>query len=388
MSGSLRDQLSEAFTEVEQETARQEVHDGAVADTAAPETSDSGTATPADAAPTDKPGRTAGRARDEHGRLLPGKAQRDSAAEPGKAPPAQTTNAQANQAAPAAEPPKPLQRPSTLKKELWPLWDKLVSGQPLTAQEARQKAEWILQRDSDYAKGVSTYKQEAERAKELWDAIAPFQGTLQQHGINPAQHIQTLFNAHQRLALGSPQDKLAMFAQLARDYQVPLEHLFVRGQDGQIYMNPQLQQAAQQPAQQQQPDVRSVVQQALQEERARSEVERMRSDTARYPHFETVRETMIGLLQSGLATDYDSAYTAAIRMPQHSDIFEAMQQQQREQAEREAAEAKRRATEAARRNAISPRTSTPTAAAVGTQGKKGLRAVLEEAVDAHATGRV
>jgi hypothetical protein len=373
MAGSLRDQLEANVEAVEEAVQQEVVESGAVSPEA--------TSTPAEAAPIEeKPGRTAGRARDEHGKLLPGKAvrQENSAATPNAVTPIRAPE-QASQAV-AADTPKP-QRPSSWKKEHWEHFDQLAATNPALAA-------YINQRESEYAKGVSTYRAEAENAKPILEAITPFMPALQANNVKPEQWIQQLGTAHQTLVYGAPQQKAAMFAQMMQQYRIDPSMLFVKGEDGNVYINPQLSQAAPQRQQAPQPDVRSIVQEALSEERARSEVERMRSDTKSYPHFETVRATMVGLLQSGLATDYDEAYHAAIRHPRHSDIFEAQQQQQRQQEAEKAAEEKRKAAEAARRNAVSPRTSTPTAAAAGTNGKKGLRDQLSENLDAALGGRV
>lgn len=335
-------------------------------------------------------GRTAGRQRDEQGRLLPGKAVKEtSAAGQEKAPPAQTNTAQATQPAPAAETKPKYQRPSTWKKETWGVWDKLNKGEVLTPQEIHLMAEEAIRRDSDFSRGVSTYKQEWETAKPLIDAMAPFMPLLQQHKIEPSQWIGNLGRAHQTLALGSPEQKLAAFIRLAGEYRVPVEQMFARGQDGQWYFNQQtLQQAAQQQPQQQPQDVRQVVQETLAKERADQKVAEMSADTKTYPHFEEVRQTMAGLLQAGLSDGPEDAYKAALQHPKHFHLYEAQQQQQRETEQREKAEAARRATEAARRKAISPRSATPTSVATGAAGTKGLRSTLEEAFDSTVQGRV
>lgn len=341
----------------------------------------------ADAAPADESkgaGRTAGRPRDEKGRLLPGKAQKDSAQQPETAAQPQVATAQTAATA-AAEPPKQVKRPSTWKKDHWEAFDKLAAENPALA-------EYINQREGDYAKGVSTYKQEWERAKPLIDAVTPHLPLLQQYGIEPAQHVSALFNAHKQLALGSPQEKLQMFARLAQDYGVPLEGLFVKDQQGQVFFNQQLLQAAQASAQQarqqpQQQDPRALVREILTEEKAAQEAAAMAADQERYPHFEQVKATMVGLLQSGMAQDLASAYEAAIRLPQHSDLFEAMQQQQRQAEEKRKAEEARKAADRARANAVSPRSASNTGAN-GSDGVKGRRAALESAWDKHATGRV
>ena len=369
MAESLRDQLAAAYDEVtegqEPEAPKAEPQAPPAAESLSQE--------------AEKPGRTQGRERDEKGRLLPGPAKKDTAAEP-KAPPATDINAQAALEAPAAAPKPHPNRPSSWKKEMWDHWGKLDP----------QVAEYVLQRENEYAKGVSTYKSEWERAKPVLDALGPFIPALEANRIQPAQWIQSLGQAQQLLYYGNPQQKVAMISNLVRDYGIDLNQLasqLFTMRDGQLYANPQLQHAAQQQQQSQQPqDLRKTVQDMLAEEKARAEAASMESDTEKYPHFATVRETMAGLLQAGLAQDLKSAYDSALRMPAHSELFEAMQQQQREQDEKRKAEEQRKAVEAARRNQVSPKTATPASSVP--KATKGLRSTLESAYDEHVSGRV
>lgn len=378
MAESLRDQLSAAVEEHEQQqTESAPVTEGPGSVEVRQEAP---TQTTAQAAETDqtKPGRTAGRARDEHGRLLPGPAKRpeaNSAAEPGKAPPTSSSNQQAPQAAPAAEPKARPKYPTTWRKGLESHWESI----------APEVLEEIMRREGNFASGVSTYKTEFEKAKPLLDAVAPYQEVLKQHGLDAAKQVGVLMGAHQRLALGSPQDKLAMFAQLARDYSVPLEGLFVRGQDGQVYLNQQLLQQVQQPRQQPQQDPRVVVQQILQEERAVQSIGEMERDTENYPHFQQVRQDMGRLLDSGLAQDLDSAYKAALRLPKYAELHDADQKLVREQEERAKREQEAARVAAARRNAVSPKSATPTGQG-NASNAKGLRSHLEAAVNQHSGG--
>jgi hypothetical protein len=339
---SLRDQLAANLEAVETETV-----------TPAPE--QPVTTAPAEVVPENetaeqKAGRTAGRARDEHGRLLPGPAVKP-------------------QQAPVERP----QRPSSWKKEMWEHWDKLDPN----------VAKYLHEREQQFASGVSTYKNEWEAVKPLQEAIAPFLPRLQQHGIDPGQWIKNLGTAHEVLALGTPQDKVSKFQQLLGEYGVPAQ-LAVQGPDGQWQLlgAPQRQQQA--------PDVNhlvnTAVQRALQEQFTQQEIQRFSQDKEKHPHYDTVRGTMAGLLQSGLAENLEDAYQAALRHPRHSDIYDAQQQQQRdteEQRKREEAAARVRQ---ARGNAFSTKGSTP-GAETG-NAAKGLRSQLESAYDEHAGGRV
>lgn len=322
------------------------------------------------------PSETEQRLRDERGRFA--KAETEPEA-PAEVPKTET------QVAPPVEPEAPatpaLPRPSSWKKDYWDRWERFEK-------EDRPFAEYLLQREQQFASGVSTYKAELDNLKPIADAIQPFVPELQQYGIKPTEWIQNLGNAHRTLALGSPEQKVYAFAKLAKDYGVPLEQMFVTGGDGQVYLNQQIQQIqaqASQPAQPQQ-DVRAVVAQLLAEERMQQEVRAMQSNANDYPHFEAVRETMAGLLSAGLAPDLKSAYETAIALPQHAEIREAMQQQQRQQEEAKRAAEAAAATKRAKANAVSVRTATPSGAApVGT---KDRRAVLAEALEQHLGGRV
>ena len=94
--------------------------------------------------------------------------------------------------------PKPV-RPTTWKKEYLPIWDKLTAGEQLTPEESLKLAEYSNQRESEYKKGVSTYKQEADNAKSLIEAISPFVPELQKQNIHPAAWINNLGRAHMEI---------------------------------------------------------------------------------------------------------------------------------------------------------------------------------------------
>ncbi len=268
-------------------------------------------------------------------------------------------------------------RPSSWKKDYWADYDKIAAENP-------KLAAYLNEREHQFASGVSTYKQEWESAKPLIDAIAPFQPLLQQHGIDPAQWVSNLGNAHHRLALGSPQDKVAMFQQLARDYNVPVQ-LAVQDQQGQWQLLGQ-----QQPMQPQfDPSIiPRLVQQELMAASTKQALEAFtREAPDKYPHFQTVKATMAGLLQAGLADDLPSAYEAALRHPRHSDLFAEMQQQQTAQQEAEAKAAKQAKVTRARSNAVSTGTATPGDTG-NTPGERGLRDEIQANLRAVIGGRV
>lgn len=277
---------------------------------------------------------------------------------------------------PAAEAPvvpkKP--RPSSWKKDFDPHWEAF----------APEVQDYIHQRESEFAKGVSTYKQEAEHARALNEAIAPFLPVIQQHNAEPTQLIRNLLSAHQNLALGNPQDKVMMGAKLIRDYGIDPQQLF-QVLSGQVqYQQPQVQQPAPQ-----MPDFDSIVERKLMEKEISSEYQRFVAEAPeKYPHYEAVKETMAGLLQAELAQDYKSAYEAALRHPRHADIFEQVQKQQMLEKQ-EAEKAQRQAVvNRARSQTVSTKSSTPSGQMGAAKGNHSLRDDLMASFDAVTSSRV
>jgi hypothetical protein len=286
-----------------------------------------------------------------------------------------------------------IKRPDSWKKELWPIWDKLDSGQALTREEQKAFLEYIPHREGEYQKGVSTYKQEWENARPLLEAVTPYQPFLAQHKIKPEQFVAALAQTDQTLRFGTPQQKLATFVRFAQDYQIPLNEMFVKGDDGQVYFNQQYMQPQQQASQGlTAQDVERLVGQRLQQAQIVAAVQQFKEakdgeGKPLYPHFDEVRQTMDGLLRSGLATDLAGAYHSALRMPQHQSIYDAQQTAKREAEELAKKREESEKAERARQKAVSARTSSPTGPSGG-NGKASIRELLEHAYDKHVTGRV
>jgi hypothetical protein len=269
-------------------------------------------------------------------------------------------------AAPAPlEQPKATNRPSAWKKEMWEHWDRLDPSVQA----------YLQQREQEYQRGVSAYKNEWEQARPFTEAVQPFLPILQQHGIRPENWIRQLGMAHQILALGQPHEKVEMFRRLMADYQVPLEALQGGPQDAQ--------------AAQQYQSMHPVIERLMrvegtltnyltsQEQAAQAatlaEVESFSKDKE---HFEAVRETMAGLLQSGVADDLQGAYDKALRL--HDDLWrETQAKAQQAEADRIAQEKAAKVVRA-RANAVSPKSATPGDVAKKPEGK-GLRSAYSEA---------
>ena len=266
-----------------------------------------------------------------------------------------------------------LQRPSTWKKEYLPIWDKLTQGEQLTKEESIKLAQYSNQRESEYKKGVSTYKAEADRAKELESAIAPFQAEFQQQGITPAAWINNLGRAHMILSKANHPQKVQVFQRLAQDYGIQLN------QDGQFAAPPQVDAYTQQLMNQLNmvnQEVSSIKGRFQQEEQARlnNEIERVRSDVEKFPHFDVVREEMAQLLELGKAQDLETAYKKAVRM--NDDVWALEQDRLLKEAKQSTVKAQQVAK--AKAAAVSPKSVTPSGKVADTGDKKDRRSLIAE----------
>lgn len=281
----------------------------------------------------------------------------------------------------------PIQRPSTWKKEYWPLYDKLAQGQALSPDEAKKLADYTNERENQFKSGVSTYKAEAEAAREVQGAIAPFMPDLQRYNIRPGEWIANLGNAHRTLALGSPQEKMRAFHQLARDYGVDLSSLtgapVQQGQtDPQIqWLTDQLKQVTGSVRQWQ------TAQQQREQQELMGQIEGVRSEKGPNgqllrPHFDEVKAQMSGLLSAGIAQDLKDAYDKAVRM--NDDLWSQQQRASQAQASASRVASVQAVVQKARAAAISPRSASPSAAA--DTSAKGRRAQLTDLFESAGGG--
>jgi len=263
-------------------------------------------------------------------------------------------------------------RPTTWKKEYLPIWDKLSAGQALTPEEATKLAAYSQQRENEYKTGVSTYKAEAQQAKMLQDAIAPFVPDLQSQNIAPQQFIQNLGNAHMALVKGTPEQKINIFAKLAQEYGVPLNAIAHTQQGGQVDQTTmQLMQELQ--ALKSQVSGVAGWKEQLENQKIQEQLSEY-SDAEKYPYFEMVRGNMAQILESGKAQTLKEAYEIA------SEPLETMLNQRLEQVKVAQPHVNTEAVKQAKAKAVSTKSSTPSGSVV-TASAKDRRSLLSEAVD-------
>jgi hypothetical protein len=278
---------------------------------------------------------------------------------------------------------KSVSRPSTWKKEYVQIWDKMEKGEQISKEDFTKFAEYANQRESEYKKGVSTYKAEADRAKGYEEAIAPFVPELQAQGITPAAWINNLGRAHMVLSKAPYDQKVQMFQRLAQDYGIQLNG------EGQFAAPPQVDAYTQQLMNQLNmvnQEVSSIKGRFAQEESQRlmGEIERHRSDVEKYPHFDVVREEMAQLLELGKAQDLETAYKKAVRM--NDDVWAVEQEKLLSSAKQQASKAQQVAK--AKAAAVSPKSVTPSGKVAEPGDKKDRRSLIAEQLGEAMSRRV
>lgn len=294
---------------------------------------------------------------------------------------APTEEVEAADTAETEEDPEPISetpRPTTWKKEYLPLWEKLDKGEGLNPDEAKKFLAYTTQRESEYKKGVSAYKAEADNARSLTEAIAPFVPELQQNGIHPAAWINNLGRAHMILSKAPYEQKMQVFQRLAQDYGIDLNLGQVNsGTDTTQYQDPQALALKSQIDQLNQ-QVQQVTSWRAQEEQSRLNNE-IASFSADKPHFEALRETMAQLLESGQAQDLNSAYDKAKWLVPEVREAEIKRMTQTTQSVQHVKKAKAAA--------VSVKSVTPSGT-VTTGEKKDRRSLLEEKINSDLGNRV
>lgn len=255
-------------------------------------------------------------------------------------------------AAAALEPPK------TWRKEAAATWAALPT---------EAKAE-ILKREEDIFKGIEAYKADAGFGKSLKGVMAPYMPILQQYNIDPVVQVQQLMNAHHTLALGSPQQKVALFQQLARDYQIDLSQLQAPGESP--YIDPAVRDL--------QTQLQAVKSQLSSAEQARlnetkqtleKQIDAFAQDPAN-AHFNEVANDMAVLLEKGVCKTLPEAYERAVWMNPAVRAKEVARQQ---------AEASKKTADEAAAKAVAARKAT--GANVRTSAKSGSAAAPLGSID-------
>ena len=214
----------------------------------------------------------------------------------------ESENAESSDNAANVEDGKPARNP-------WASWKK--EAQTTLSQLPPETQRMIQEREEQFHKGIEQYKADAYQGRVLNKALAPHMEYLNQVGVAPEQAISTLIQAEKLLRTSDPQTKTQMFMKLAHDYGVDVNSLT------NVPFDPYKYQLEQQLAQQQAMLTQITQSRQMAEEAQLGQTIEQFAQTHEY--FDEVRETMADLLDKGLASDLNDAYSKAVRL--NDDVF-------------------------------------------------------------------
>jgi hypothetical protein len=237
----------------------------------------------------------------------------------------------------APEEPKPV----SPERSPWKSWKAEAAKVLEKLPEETQK--YIIERETQFHKGIEQYKEAANYAKTIDRAISPYKDYMSNLGVTPDVAFTNLLKTEHTLRMGSYQEKAEMLQKLAHDYQIDLNALAGVPYDPNMhnlkaqleYTQSQLQ--ASNNFRQSQEDVQ--IQSAI-DEFAQS-----------HEHFTDVQATMADLLERGFANDLDDAYAKAIRLD--DNVFNKTIAQQQGGVNRQTLEQANQAAQAAKAAAVS-----------------------------------
>lgn len=173
----------------------------------------------------------------------------------------------------------------------------------------------IHKREQDFHKGVEQYKGWANVGQMLHKEIQPYQEMIKAANTNAPTVIKSLLSMQHKMMTGSPEEKSALLLQIASDNGIDISSLTSAPQQvdqSTVQVDPRLATALQR--------IDKLESHLTTQERQRAEAEfsskvdevtRFGSDP-KHEHYETVREDMAALIETGRASDLDDAYNKAI----------------------------------------------------------------------------
>lgn len=248
------------------------------------------------------------------------------------------TDAPTEEQAPVVEDSPP---PKSWAKETHEIWKTL-------SPEARKQVEL---REKQVLDGLSQYKEHNDFGKSMREAFAPYKAMIQAQGVDEVKATQFLLNAHYKLSSGTPQERAAHFAQLAKSYNIDLP----QGQTEQQQIDPAVKTLQEELGQ-----IRSALTQREQADlsaaraRVSSEVNAFASITdpegnlipnPEHPYFEEVADYTAVFIQAGddLKTAYEKAVWAnpVTRAKEQARLLKESEANLRAKGSAEAAAAKK-----------------------------------------------
>lgn len=164
--------------------------------------------------------------------------------------------------------------------------------------------DYIELREKQMLDGLEQYKGDSGFGKQLREVLTPYQPILKAQGLNEAQAVQTLLNAHYRLTQGGTEQRAAAYRELGKNLGL------VQDDGTEAKIDPTVR-ALQEKISSIESTITTSRQAELEQHRARvsKEVEAFASDP-KHPYFDDVADDIVAMLSTGASLE--DAYGKAV----------------------------------------------------------------------------
>jgi hypothetical protein len=163
----------------------------------------------------------------------------------------------------------------------------------------------IKLREKQMLDGLDQYKNDANYGKSLKEALNPYQQVIRETGLNEAQAVQYLMNAHVSLTAGSKEQRMAAYQQLGRNLGLELP---TQPTGEQPATDPKLREfESRVERMEREAQQRQIAEQNVIQEKTRLEVDKFATEN---PYFDEVAEDVAIYIKGGL--QLKEAYERAI----------------------------------------------------------------------------
>lgn len=226
----------------------------------------------------------------------------------------------------------------------------------------------IARRETEMEKRVTTMDEERHFARKIKDVVTPYMPTITAEGGTPEGAVKDLLNTAYLLRTGTPQQKLNLIVNTARQFGVDLKNI----------SQASVQNPAPDPIAIAREEVKTQFETYKQQQemtQIQTVIDAFASDPANV-HYQKVKPVMAALLTAGTAKDMKDAYDRACHAD--PDIRAQLQAEKSRAEEQERIAEKKARTEKARYAASSVKGSSPlNGADLGKPPKRGLREELQ-----------
>ena len=233
-------------------------------------------------------------------------------------------NVEQQQEQPQQEQPQETQQQEQPERNPFNSWKKEAQAELAKLPETTKK--FIQEREEQFHRGLEQYKEQANYAKDVQNALKPYDDYLKQFNVPIGTVVKSLIKTEHTLRSGSPAEKVEMVQKLVKDYGIDINQVLTQPYDAERVQYKQ-----------QLANMQSQLQayESMQNDNETSQIYATLQDFgAKHEFYEDVRNDMADLIEKGLANSLDDAYNKAIRL--NDNVFNKAQARQANQAAKQA----------------------------------------------------